>query len=329
MPAVLAAWLVGIAVLPASLPSEEVPGALAANSYVERISGSNVQFEMIAIPEGQFWMGSPKEEPGRSQDEGPRHLVAIRPFWMGKTEVTWEEFDQFMHGKKSPTRWWQGEDEADAITRPTESHIDYANGNWNGYPAVGMTHHSAMEYCRWLSLKTGRTYRLPTEAEWEYACRAGTTTAYFFGNDPALLEQYGWLRSNSKDAIHKVGTRKPNPWGLHDMYGNVKEWCLDHYQKDFYGTGPADKPAISPVSTPCGGRFGHVARGGAFFDRPKLARSAAREFSDKTWMIQDPGLPRSIWWLAFDGAEGVGFRVVRPESEQDNLRGLRSQVKSN
>jgi formylglycine-generating enzyme required for sulfatase activity len=181
-----------------------------------------------------------------------------------------------------------------------------------------------MEYCRWLSAKTGKTFRLPTEAEWEYACRAGTTTAYSFGNDPKTLGDYAWFADNSEEVTHPVGQKKPNAWGLHDMHGNVAEWCLDRYRKDSYSTFPIDKPTLGPVLMPTSDRFPNVARGGSWADPPGRLRSAVRRGSDKSWIKRDPQRPQSIWWLT--DADFVGFRIVRPVVEQDNLKGLRSQV---
>jgi formylglycine-generating enzyme required for sulfatase activity len=302
---------------------------LAQKNYVETIPGSEVKFEMIAIPGGTFLMGSPATEPDRANDEGPQHPVQIRPFWMEKTETTWDEYDLFFKekGVESPEENEKRvKGNADAITGPTKPYADetFGHGRDGPRPVLCITHHAAMEYCRWLSAKTGKTYRLPTEAEWEYACRAGTTTAYSFGAEPEKLDEYAWYSKNAEDDTHPVGQKKPNPWGLHDMHGNVAEWCLDMYQKDYYSTFPADKLALAPVKKPTAARFSHVARGGAWTDDGAKLRSAARRASDRSWIKRDPQRPQSIWWLT--DAEFVGFRIVRPVEEQDNLKGLRPLV---
>jgi formylglycine-generating enzyme required for sulfatase activity len=310
---------------PASAATKIEP--LKHKGYVETILGSKVSFDMVPVPGGTFVMGSPTSEAGRGEDEGPQHPVTVRPFWMGKCEVTWDEFDLFWKKDKLPLpeKPTPGDKEADAISRPTNTYVDETYGHGReGHPVMCMTHHCAMEYCRWLSAKTGKVYRLPTEAEWEYAARAGTTTAYSFGDDPAKLADYGWYVKNSDDTLHKVGTKKPNPWGLHDMYGNVMEWCLDHYEKDAYRKFPLDKPALWPVLVPTDKRFSHVARGGSWADEAKECRSAARRGSDKEWIKDDPQRPQSIWWLT--KMDVVGFRVVRAVEEQDNLKGLKSKV---
>lgn len=286
--------------------------------YTETIPGTQIKFEMIPIPGGVFLMGSPEDEAGRNPDEGPQHLVRIRPFWMGKCEVTWNEYDEFafsldLRRKKEAgidlTKQPENEKAADAVSRPTPPYTDMTFGyGHDGYPALCMTHHAAMEYCRWLSAKTGRLYRLPTEAEWEYACRAGTTTAYSFGSDPADLDDYAWYFDNSDDKYHKVGEKKPNPWGLYDMHGNVAEWVLDQYVPDAYQkfAGKTVKNPIVPVTK----EFPVVVRGGSWMDDPEMLRSAARRASHPDWKMQDPQIPQSIWYLT--DAPFVGFRVVRP-----------------
>jgi formylglycine-generating enzyme required for sulfatase activity len=325
-PAGIAVLLAVLAALPATGDNAPVPAA-GFKSYTQTIPGTSVCFDMVAIPGGRFLMGSPADEAGRKDDEGPQHPVEIRPFWMGKSEVTWDEFDLYWKARPGRPEDVQPDDitDADAVTRPTPPYADetFQKGR-EGHPVLGITHHAAMQYCRWLSLKTGKVYRLPTEGEWEYACRAGTTTAYYWGDDPKQIDAYAWYDGNSDELTHKVGSKKPNAWGLYDMIGNVSEWCVDVFDKDGYKSFPLDKPTISPVRLPTGQRFGHVVRGGSWADEAAACRSAARVGSDKSWIKLDPQRPQSIWWLT--SAEFVGFRVVRPVEEQENLRGLHSKV---
>jgi formylglycine-generating enzyme required for sulfatase activity len=332
-------WALLIAALPALLlvvpaPAEQVPQKLpeiepaAHKGYTETIAGSKVSFEMVPIPGGTYLMGSPLNEKQRSIDEGPAHPVKVRPFWMGKMEVTWDEYD--LYWRKSPAAKKDSattprDKDADAVTRPTPPYADETFGHGReGNPVLCITHHAAMEYCRWLSAKTGKVYRLPTEAEWEWACRAGTTTAYSFGDDPADIDEYAWYDKNSEEVAHKVGKKKANPWGLHDMHGNVAEWCIDHYKKDYYEQFPLDKVSLSPVLLPDEKRYSYVARGGSWIDPPSMLRSAARRGSNKDWLKRDPQQPQSIWWMT--DADFVGFRVVRAVEEQENLKGLKSKV---
>lgn len=301
--------------------------------YTQEIPGVNVKFDLVPIPGGEFVMGSPESEADRGEDEGPQHPVAIAPFWMGKYEVTWDEYDLFCFSldlkKKAREKvnldaQPETEKKADAVTRPTPPYADMTFGyGHKNQPAICITHHSAMEYCRWLSEKTGLTYRLPTEAEWEYACRAGAKTAYFFGDDPAGLEEYGWYVENAEKPM-PIGKKKPNPWGLHDMHGNVAEWCLDHYVPDFYKQFAGDKPTLEPFAPPSAEEYPYVARGGSWDDDADKLRSAARRASNLEWSVQDPQRPQSIWWHT--DATTVGFRVVRPLNEQEKLKGVRSLV---
>lgn len=302
--------------------------------YVETIPGTDVKFEMVPIHGGTFMMGSPATEPGHSEDEAPQHLVTVRPFWMGKTEVTWEEYDIFAFSQdifkkqeKGVSLATQPESEkaADAITRATPPYTDETFGfGRKGQPVINITHHAAMEYCWWLSVKTGKTYRLPTEAEWEYACRAGSRAVYFFGNKTAELGDYAWYTDNSNTRPHPVGRKKTNPWGLYDILGNVDEWCLDRYDRDFYSTFQPEVPALLPVLIPGKEKFPHVVRGGSWDDQATRVRCAVRRASNEEWIQEDPQRPQSIWWLT--NALFVGFRLVRPLEEQENLKGFRSKV---
>ncbi len=295
--------------------------------YTETIPGSKVSFDMVPIPGGTYLRGSPTAEKGRKADEGPQHPVAIKPFWMAKCEVRWDEFDVYWRGRPGSKDDVEPEAprDADAVTRPTPAYADETfDLGREGHPLISVTHHTAMQLCRWLSLKTGKVYRLPTEAEWEWAARAGTQTAYFWGDDPKKLGEYAWFEGNSDDKTHPVGKKKPNPWGLYDIYGNVAEWCVDHYEKDAYAKYPTDKLTLNPFIMPTEKRFSHVVRGGSWADMPDRCRSAARRGSDKSWIRLDPQRPQSIWWLT--SGEFVGFRVVRAVEEQANLKGLRSKV---
>jgi formylglycine-generating enzyme required for sulfatase activity len=270
--------------------------------YQQSIPGSDQAYAFVPIPGGSFLMGSPATEKNRRADEGPQKKITLSPFWMGAFEVTHDQFGVFFRDENTS----QGS-KMDAVTRPTAQYIDLS---WNmgkdgGYPVNSMSVDGALMFCRWLYEKTGIFYRLPTEAEWEYACRAGSTTAYPFGKDAGLIGQFAWTKSNSKGKYQKTGQKKPNAWGLYDMLGNVAEWTLDQYQKDYF-TAPQDiDPLIKPTT-----RYPRSVRGGSYMDDPASLRSAARRHSAQDWNIRDPQIPKSRWWLT-DGMF-VGFRIVRP-----------------
>jgi formylglycine-generating enzyme required for sulfatase activity len=270
--------------------------------------------EMAFIPGGTFSMGSPKSEQGHFGDEGPQHLVEVAPFWMGKFEITWDLYELFISrgiDKKRPATVSGKEVEIDvaAVSGATQPYTEMSFGmGVEGYPAICMTQLAAVKFCEWLSAMTGNFYRLPTEAEWEYACRAGTKTAYSFGDNPSNLDIYAWHEGNSGGAYHKVGQKEPNPWGLYDMHGNVSEWTLDQYVPTVYNTRKrktVDNPLQTPTKT-----YPRVVRGGAWSDKPNRLRSAARRPSSKKWKKRDPQIPKSLWWHT--DAPFVGFRVVRP-----------------
>ncbi len=299
--------------VPLEVADSEAASESQMKPYAELIEHTEATIPMVPIPGGSFLMGSPDSEEDRNDDEGPQRKVQLSPFWIGKFEITWDQYDawgeQIDQRRRKMFQLDPGPRDllVDGISKPTEAYTDmsFAMGK-EDYPAISMTQHAARTYCQWLSAKTGRYYRLPTEAEWEYACRAGTTTAYSFGDDPADLEDHGWLFDNSDDAYQRVGQKKPNPWGLHDMHGNVSEWVLDQYVEAGYGK-PADEPdpLVIPLTL-----YGRVVRGGSWEDDPEMLRSATRKASDPDWKQQDPQIPRSIWYHT--DARGVGFRVVRP-----------------
>ncbi len=300
---------------PSAVPDSNATTEAEMKPYTETIPGSDAKFEMVPIPGGKFLMGSPTDEEDRVEDEGPQVEVQISPFWMGKHEVTWDEYELWAMGLHKQRRQVLGQEStkydelADAITIPTKPYQDMTFGmGRDRRPAVCMTQLAAKMYCKWLSAKTGRYYRLPTEAEWEYACRAGTTTAYSFGDDAADLDDYAWYFDNSDESYQEIGQKKANAWGLHDIHGNVAEWVLGTYSEEGYGQlGPG--PLKDPVQVPKK-IYPRIVRGGSWLDDPEMLRSAARVTSSSDWKAQDPQLPQSIWYHT--DADFVGIRVVRP-----------------
>jgi formylglycine-generating enzyme required for sulfatase activity len=248
-------------------------------------------------------MGSLDSDPKHKKDEQPPHKVHVDAFWMQAHEVTWDEYRLFMFTSQGNTTATK-DSVVDGVTRPTRPYVEMSFGmGLNGFPAISMTQHAANKYAEWLSAKTGEFYRLPTEAEWEYACRAGTTTAYYFGNDPSQLGDYAWFATNAGGKYQKVATKKPNAWGLYDMLGNVMEWTLDQYAP--YTAAPANNPWVK-ATTP----YPHAVRGGSWNDQADMLRCAARVASDASWKQQDPQLPKSVWYET--DAQWLGFRLVRP-----------------
>jgi formylglycine-generating enzyme required for sulfatase activity len=240
--------------------------------------GNKVTMKLILIPAGKYMMGSPETEAGRDDDEGPQHEVTIsKPFYMGVYEVTQEQYEQIMG--KNPS-----------ILKGAQNPVEYVS--WD----------EAVEFCKKLSQKTGKTVQLPTEAQWEYACRAGSKTRFGFGDKGEDLCKYEncynkpnmnvfpWLDDKSHtdgfDKTAPVGSLKPNDWGLYDMHGNVCEWC-----SDWYGDSYANAKNQDPTG-PDSGRL-RVHRGGSWRDYPSNCRSA-----DRGWSF-----PVSLGY-------NLGFRVV-------------------
>ena len=342
---------------PAKGPYVKIDGKFMV-PYEEKLPGTDISFTMMPIAGGKFLMGSPEGEAGHQANEGPQFTVEIEPFWMGRYEVTWAEYKQFMAlydefkdfsslrstlGTKEKSgdfadrkkelekaledfpvlkkRLTKPQSKADSITAPTKlyepSHT-FEYGDDPELPAVTMTQYAAKHYTKWLTAIFGEYYRLPTEAEWEYACRAGSKTAFSFGDDPAELGDYAWYFENNEETVHKVGQKKPNAWGLYDMHGNAAEWTLDQLHEDWYeqfkGGEVSWKKALAWPTE----EYPRVVRGGHFDSDAVDCRSAARMGShDDDWKGLDPNIPLSPWWFTSDPARGVGFRLLRPYRPAD------------
>jgi len=299
------------------------------DNFTEFVPGTRVNFDMMAIPGGTFELGSPEDELYRDMDEGPVIKATISSFFMAKTEVSWEEYLAFYTETASPGRTSSAylrvaDSDPDVISGPTPPWGDPGQGWGKGArPAITMTHHSAEIYCEWLSKKTGKKYRLPTEAEWEYAARGGTSGPYFFegeqkkynedrflnkifGADTTNINSHIIFKANSTGITGTDETMLKNPYGLVNMLGNVSEFCQDWYDKNAYAAYPE-----SGVTDPTGPEEGteHVVRGGSFRSLSAEVRCAARDQTRSVaWLKTDPQIPKSVWW--YSDCIHVGFRVV-------------------
>ncbi len=269
-------WLVvGLLCMPAGLAAgAEEAGRLATMKL--RIPESTLEFEMVKLPAGRIEM--PAEKP-----EDPARRVEVKPIWMAKREVSWDCYTRWAFGEYLPPIKRYAE--VEAKTLPSIPQRDVSEG-WgrDNQPAIRMTLASAQKYCVWLSAQTGKKVRLPTEAEWEYACRAGGPEIN--GLSEKELDAVAWHAGNSEDRAHTSGLKKPNAWGLHDMLGNVAEWVQPEGELQFTKGGAWNTPA---------GKIG----------------SGGRNYFKASWQVTDPEDPKSVWWLS-DGSF-VGFRIVVEE----------------
>jgi formylglycine-generating enzyme required for sulfatase activity len=258
-----------ITAVPAAVAAEVALGGQGKGSITVKLPrGTTMEFALI--PAGKFLMGSPGTEVGRYPDEGPKRTVSITcPFYIGIHEVTQEQYI--------------------AITGVAPSKF-----KGNAKPAEYVSWDDAVDFCKQATRKTGRSIRLPTEAEWEYACRAGGARSFSFGDDDRDLAKHAWFRGNSDRCTHTVGEKLPNAWGLYDMHGNVAEWCADRYAPKY------DENTKTDPQGPSAGQF-RVVRGGAWLSEAKQCRSAARD-----WRL--PGHRFSF----------LGFRVVIPARKAAN-----------
>jgi Uncharacterized conserved protein len=313
---------------------EQATSVTTFADYTEQIPGTSVSFKMIAIKGGTFGMGSLEKEPFHQADESPVRQVTVNPFFMAEVETTWEQYWAFYgntmsEGRTPPEQIYANNSNpnVDAISGPTPPY-GRPDQNW-GFgqrPAITMTHYAAETFCQWLSKKTGKKYRLPTEAEWEYAARGGTETPYFFAGNPKKFSNKGLLRkisspdtdpisqyviyaNNGKGKTHLPEEIKANPFGLKNMLGNVMEYCADRYSPDAYtkNSGKVANPLVTEGDE-------WVVRGGSYASDAADVRAAARDHSQHdAWLKTDPQQPKSIWW--YSDIKAIGFRVV---CEPDN-----------
>ncbi|QGY46877.1 SUMF1/EgtB/PvdO family nonheme iron enzyme [Maribellus comscasis] len=312
--------------------------------FTETIPGTAVELTMKAIPGGSFIIGSPDGEQFRKADEGPQKQINISPFFMAEVELTWDAYLAFCsataaEGRTTDTEGRRTEKDVDAISGPTPPYMQ-PDQNWGvgSRPAITMSYHSSETFCKWLSQVTGKTYRLPTEAEWEYAARGGTETPFFFEGDPKDFGGQGFIRKlfgkgsevinayvvydkNSGLRSAEPGGVKFNPFGLKNMLGNVAEYTADWYTEDAY---TKLKNGETDPKGPVSGEE-HVIRGGSFKSSIGEVRSAARAHTESVaWMKTDPQMPKSIWWLS--DCNFVGFRVVCEYDENTGNKSTTSEI---
>lgn len=271
-----------------------------------RIPGSEVSFVMVPMSGGASLLGG---DPG-TPESMPGVEVAVSPFWIAETETSFEAFSIFRYrNRDSDSTNVDGKMLAvDAVARPSTPYEDPSHGmDGAGYPAVGITQWGALHYARWLSSKTGWFFRLPTEAEWEFACMAGQTEQAASG--PAL-ETVAWYKSNSEDRLRMIGTREGDAAGLKDMLGNVAEWTLDQYDEGYYAAlAGSDSTVVDPWREPSK-LHPRTVRGGSYRSDAAELTCKNREESSMRWKRRDPQIPKSFWWNT--DSPFVGFRLVAP-----------------
>lgn len=304
--------------------------------YVDEIPESDESLEMVPVPGGSFYMWD--------TEKNRNHEVEVDSFWIGKFEITWNQYNLFTEESLEDIRRQlylvmydvdiesdalsspsltrevlellrEAEVPSDVISKPSPSYGDMTGGmGFDGYPAINMTQFAAHMFTRWLTIKTGEFYRLPTEAEWEYACRAGQNEDY---SPPAEndLEQMAWYRGNSNRKYHQVDTKEPNALGIYNMLGNVSEWTLDQYHPNYIAQ-LEDEPAVNPWFKP-EELYPRAARGGSWTEPAEAANCLYRKGSQPSWKMNDPQLPKSLWWHT--NAPFVGFRVVKPIKQPESV----------
>ena len=307
--------------------------------YPVAIPGTEVSFEMVPIPGGESVVEI------NVNDEAQKFTVVLEPRWVAKYEVTWDQYWHFMklntvfarieqlrnlrRTSSEVAALLESDDqygplrkaldaqvaEVDGVTAPTalyDPDTTYESGEEPDLPAVTMTPYAARQFTKWLSAITGTDFRLPSEAEWEHAARAGADTKYCFGDDEAEFDEHGWNTDNADYAAHQPGQKKPNAWGLYDVHGNVAEWVLDAGERK--SAPPAGKALSWSQAVAWPKQAGNrVAKGGYWDADASDCTISARLLSDEEeWKLSDPNRPLSPWWYTDSPASGVGFRIVRP-----------------
>lgn len=281
MSRVSGAWLVSASIV--ALAS--LAGNAVGQQTAVKVAAKGVELKPFAqdVPPAAY---SIEMVPIPGSDDG-----SIKPFFIGKTEITWEAMDVYVYrldeekGDNPPG--------VDAVSRPSKPYIPPDRGfGHEGYAAISVSIKNAMGFCEWLSTRTGRHYRLATEAEWEHAARGGGAGDFGVGVDANSIGEYAWIESNSNDMPHEVGKKKPNAWGLYDMLGNAREWVI----------GKDGKP---------------TSKGGSYKDGPDAIKIGESIVQTPAWNASDPQVPKSKWWLS--DAPFAGFRIVCEADPQTGL----------
>lgn len=273
--------------------------------YNQELKNESISIDMVAVKGGNFLMGTFKTR--RKEDEKPQHEVVVEGFWMGKHEITWEQYDAFVFGFFDADEFQEKTQlenlGIDAVSGATPPYVDMSfDMGKESRPAVNMTQYAALMYCKWLTSKTGVFYRLPTEAEWEYACKKGRT-------DTAKdLKSIAWFAENTHEKYEIIGSKNANSLGIHDLLGNVSEWTLDQYSASYYENSPTTNPWNTPNKL-----YPRVVRGGSWKDTADKLCCTSRGQSKQKWKRRDPQIPKSNWWHT--NAPFVGFRVIRPKNQ--------------
>lgn len=330
-------WMIAIVLLLLTTPHRiHAQSESEFTEHTVEIPDSDQAIEMVPVPGGTFEMGP---------INGSTHEVTVDPFWMAKYEITWNEYNLFRNeviedirakiykelygvdiesdALSSPTLSEEALNmlrdnnvPADIISLPSPPYVDMSFGmGTDGFPAAGMTQYAAYMFTKWLTVKTGEFYRLPTEAEWEYACRAANSGEYERITNESELGQRAWYKGNSDRKYHQPGQKEPNALGIHDMLGNVAEWTFDQYHEDYVSQlegEPADNPFFKPTEL-----YPRTARGGSWMDEAEAASCLQRRGSNPQWKMRDPQLPKSMWWLT--NASFLGFRVVKPVDQPESV----------